>query len=312
MNNINSRVILDTDLPVPLFIRGKVRDTYDLGNQLLIIATDRISAFDVVLPVGIPEKGTVLNKLSVFWFRHTAELIPNHLLEDVDDVHCLDSYLPDENRFLYPAYLRGRSMIVKKVKRIPIECVVRGYLAGSAWAEYQQYGTISGLAMPEGLRESQELKQPLFTPTTKAETGHDLPLTMNEVKRLIGNRIAEEMEEKSLAIYKYAREYAQTRGIIIADTKFEFGLDGDRLILIDELLTPDSSRFWDAELYKVGQSQPSYDKQPVRDWLVQSGWNKEPPAPPLSPDVIEATTRRYVQAYEKLTGRQLVLFGDEP
>ncbi len=305
MYNIDSRVILDTDLPVPLFIRGKVRDTYDLGNQLLIIATDRISAFDAILPVGIPEKGTVLNKLSVFWFRHTAELIPNHLLEDVDDAHCLDSYLPDENRFPYPAYLTGRSMIVKKVKRIPIECVVRGYLAGSAWAEYQQYGTISGLAMPEGLRESQELKQPLFTPTTKADTGHDQPLTMNEVKRIIGNRIAAEMEEKSLSIYKYAREYAQTRGIIIADTKFEFGLDGDRLILIDELLTPDSSRFWDAELYKVGQSQPSYDKQPVRDWLVQSGWNKEPPAPPLSPDVIEATTRRYVQAYERLTGREL-------
>jgi len=312
MYNINSRVILDTDLPVPLFIRGKVRDTYNLGNQLLIIATDRISAFDSVLPVGIPEKGSVLNKLSVFWFRHTAELIPNHLLEDVDDVHCLDSYLPDENQFLYPAYLTGRSMIVKKVKRIPVECVVRGYLAGSAWAEYQQYGTISGLAMPEGLRESQELKQPLFTPTTKAETGHDLPLTMNEVKKLVGSRIAAELEEKSLEVYNYAREYAQTRGIIIADTKFEFGLDGDRLILIDELLTPDSSRFWDAELYKVGQSQPSYDKQPVRDWLVQSGWNKEPPAPPLPPDIIEATTRRYVQAYERLTGRQLVLFDDEP
>jgi len=312
IDNTNPTVLLETDLPLPLFIRGKVRDTYDLGNQLLIIATARISAFDAVLPCGIPAKGLVLNQLSVFWFRHTADLMPNHLLEVVDDVYSLDSYLPAENRFPYPAYLAGRSMIVKKLKRIPVECVVRGYLAGSAWAEYQQYGTVSGATLPKGLRESQELRQPLFTPTTKAETGHDQPLTMDETKRLVGNRIAEEMEEKSLAIYSYAREYARARGIIIADTKFEFGLDEGRLILIDELLTPDSSRFWDANLYKIGQSQPSYDKQPVRDWLVESGWNKEPPAPMLPPEVIEATTRRYVQAYERLTGRKLALESTSP
>ena len=308
-NNTNSNILIDTDLPLPLFIRGKVRDTYNLGNQLLIIATDRISAFDSVLPCGIPCKGMVLNRLSVFWFRHTAEIMPNHLLEVVDDVHNLDSYLPTENHFPYSEYLVGRSMIVKKVKRIPIECVVRGYLAGSAWAEYQKDGIVSGVSLPKGLRESQELRQPLFTPTTKAETGHDQPLTMDEIIKLIGNRMAEKLKEKSLAIYNYAREFAQARGIIIADTKMEFGLDGDELILIDELLTPDSSRFWDADLYKVGKSQPSYDKQPVRDWLVQTGWNKEPPAPTLSPEVIEATSQRYMLAYEKLTGRKLDMEG---
>ena len=298
--------MLNADLPLPLFIRGKVRDTYDLGNQLLLIATDRLSAFDVVLPCGIPGKGLVLNQLSIFWFKQTAELIPNHLLEAVDDVHCLDTYIPEEHRFSYPSYLSGRSMVVKKAKRIPVECVVRGYISGSAWAEYQQYGTISGLPIQRGLQESQELPEPLFTPTTKAETGHDQPLTMDEMKKLVGEALAEEISEKSLAIYSYAREYARERGIIIADTKMEFGLDNDKLILIDELLTPDSSRIWDTDLYKIGQSQPSYDKQPVRDWLIESGWNKEPPAPMLPPEVIEATTKRYEQAYERLTGRKLV------
>ena len=302
-NNTSSPVLLNTDLPLPLFIRGKVRDTYDLGNLLLIIATDRISAFDVVLPCGIPNKGLVLNQLSTFWFRQTADLVPNHLVEAIDDVHCLNTYLPVKNRFSYPPYLVGRSMVVKKVKRLPVECVVRGYLAGSGWAEYQQYGTICGIALPKGLQQSQELPQPLFTPTTKAETGHDQPLTMEEVGRLVGENIAEEIRQKSLAIYDYAREYARDRGIIIADTKMEFGLDDDRLILIDELLTPDSSRFWDVNLYRVGQSQDSYDKQPVRDWLTESGWNKEPPAPMLSPEVIEATTKRYQEAYQRLTGK---------
>ena len=303
--SINPSILLNTDLPLPLFIRGKVRDSYDLGNHLLIVATDRISAFDSVLPCGIPDKGLVLNQLSIFWFRQTANLVSNHLVEAVDDVHCLDTYIPAENRFPYPSYLAGRSMIVKKVKRIPIECVVRGYLAGSAWTEYQQYGTISGMALAKGWQESQELPQPLFTPTTKAETGHDQPLSMDKMKRLAGKALAEEMKDKSLLIYSFTREYARARGIIIADTKFEFGLDNDKLILIDELLTPDSSRLWNAEQYKVGQSQPSYDKQPVRDWLVQSGWNKEPPAPMLPPEVIEATAKRYQQAYERLTGRKL-------
>ena len=305
INNTSPSVLLNTDLPLPLFIRGKVRDTYDLGNQLLIIATDRISAFDVVLPCGIPNKGLVLNQLSVFWFGKTQHLIPHHLIEAVDDVHRLDNYILEENRFPYPPYLAGRSMMVKKVRRIPVECVVRGYLSGSGWVDYQQYCAISEIPLPKGLQESQELPQPLFTPTTKAESGHDQPLTMDETKKLVGEALAEELKEKSLAIYNYAREYARTRGIIIADTKMEFGLDNDKLILIDELLTPDSSRFWDAELYKVGQSQPSYDKQPVRDWLIQTGWNKEPPAPMLTPEVIEATTKRYEQAYERLTGKKL-------
>ncbi|GAI62718.1 unnamed protein product, partial [marine sediment metagenome] len=197
-------VWLNTNLPLALFIRGKVRDTYDLGNLLLIIATDRISAFDSVLPGGIPNKGLVLNQLSAFWFEKTKNLVPNHLIEVVDDVHCLDAYLPTESRFPYPSYLTGRSMIVKKAKRIPVECVVRGYLSGSAWAEYQQHGTVSSFLLPKGLQESQELSQPLFTPTTKAESGHDLPLSMDEMKALVGEALADEMKEKSLAIYSYA------------------------------------------------------------------------------------------------------------
>ncbi len=303
--NTNSSVLLNTDLPLPLFVRGKVRDTYNLGNQLLIIATDRISAFDVILPCGIPRKGLVLNQLSIFWFRQTQNLVPNHLIDAVDDVHCLDSYLPGESRFHYPDYLAGQSMVVKKAKRIPVECVVRGYLAGSAWAEYQQDNTVCGIPLPKGLQQSQELSEPIFTPTTKADSGHDQPLSPDEMKKLVGDALAEELKQKSLAIYSYARGYARTRDIIIADTKMEFGLVNDQLILIDELLTPDSSRFWNAEQYKVGQSQPSYDKEPVREWLTKSGWNKEPPAPMLPPEVIEATTRRYQQAYEKLTGRKI-------
>ena len=312
MDNPVSSVLMETDLPLPLFIRGKVRDTYDLGSHLLIVATDRISAFDSVLPCGIPLKGHVLNRLSSFWFRRTAEIVPNHMAEAVDNVHCVDSYLPADKRFPCPSYLRGRSMVVKKVKRIPVECVVRGYISGSAWAEYQKHGTVNGEAMPKGLKESQELKEPIFTPTTKAETGHDEPITMKDIIKLIGLHTAQEIEEKSLAIYNYAREYARSQGIIIADTKFEFGIDNGRLTLIDEILTPDSSRFWDAEQYKAGQSQASYDKQPVRDWLVASGWDKEPPAPTLPEDVIEATTRIYVHAYEKLTGRQLAILEENP
>jgi phosphoribosylaminoimidazole-succinocarboxamide synthase len=307
MDKIEPTVLMETKLPLPLFVRGKVRDTYDLGSHLLLIATDRISAFDVVLPTGIPLKGHVLSRLSSFWFRHTAEIIPHHMTEAIDDVHSLDSYLPTEKRFAYPSYLRGRSMIAKKVKRIPIECVVRGYISGSAWAEYKEKGTVSGNTMPAGLQESQELERPVFTPTTKAEKGHDEPITTKEISKLVGEPIAKEMEEKSLAIYKFAREYAQGRGIIIADTKFEFGIDNGRLTLIDELLTPDSSRFWDLTKYQAGQLQDSFDKQPVRDWLTATGWNKEPPAPSLPLEVVEATTRRYIQAYEKITGRQLAI-----
>jgi phosphoribosylaminoimidazole-succinocarboxamide synthase len=300
-------VLMQTELPLPLFLRGKMRDMYNLGSHLLMVATDRISAFDVVLPSGIPLKGHVLSRLSSFWFRRTAGIIPNHMAEALDDVHSLDSYLPKETRFIYPSYLRGRSMVVKKVKRVPIECVVRGYLSGSAWAEYKEHGTIGREKMEPGLQESQKLTKELFTPTSKADSGHDEPMTRPEIVKLIGLRIAQEIEEKSVALYKFARDYAISKGIIIADTKFEFGIDNGRLILIDEALTPDSSRFWDANQYTIGQSQPSFDKQPVRDWLVARGWNKEPPAPALPPEVVDATSKRYVLAYEKLTGRSLAI-----
>ena len=292
-------VLLEADLPLPLFIRGKVRDTYELGERLLIVATDRISAFDVVLPNGIPDKGLVLNQLSAFWFRETAGQVTNHLIEVVEDVSCIAAYLPARDRFDYPAYLAGRSMIVHKVERIAIECVVRGYLAGSGWAEYQKSGSICGIPLPDGLRESQELPEPIFTPTTKAEEGHDLPLSMADVKGQVGDALAEKLRDSC------AREQARARGIIIADTKMEFGLDDGELVLIDELLTPDSSRFWPAAEYQVGRSQPSYDKQPVRDWLVASGWDKTPPAPMLTQEVIDSTTQRYREAYRRLTGREL-------
>lgn len=299
------RMQLTTELPLRLFVRGKVREAYDLGKFLLFVATDRISAFDVILPVGIPDKGKVLNQISAYWFDQTKRIIANHVVEVVNDVRVLDEYLPTTKRFAYPDYLAGRSMIVKKVKRLPIECVVRGYLAGSAWDEYKQSGTIFGEPAPKGLLESQELPHPIFTPTTKADTGHDTPMTMDSVKEAIGTAIAEQVRDKCFEVYNFARRQAATKGIIIADTKMEFGLEDGKLVLIDELLTPDSSRFWDAKLYKVGQSQPSLDKQPVRDWLTRSGWNKAPPAPMLPDDVIESTARIYRKAYERLTGKKL-------
>ncbi|HIE17972.1 MAG TPA: phosphoribosylaminoimidazolesuccinocarboxamide synthase [Dehalococcoidia bacterium] len=298
-----STVLSQADLPLPLFCRGKVRDTYDLGEKLLIVSTDRISAFDVVLPCLIPDKGLVLNQLSCFWFQKTHHIVPNHLVTPVDTADSARPYLPPQ--ITPPDYLLGRSMIVLKAERIPVECVVRGYLSGSAWTEYRKTGTISGVLAPPNLQESQELSQPLFTPTTKAESEHDQPLSKKELQDLVGKDLARDLEEKSLAIYQYARDYAISRGIIIADTKFEFGFTDGNLILIDELLTPDSSRFWDAAQYAAGGSQPSFDKQPVRDWLVASGWNKEPPAPMLPPHVIEATTHRYREAYYRLTGKTL-------
>jgi phosphoribosylaminoimidazole-succinocarboxamide synthase len=301
----NTKVILQTDLPLPAYIKGKVRDIYNLDKHLLFIATDRISVFDVILPTGIPDKGKVLNLISAFWFTKTSQIIPNHVVEVIEDVKRLDSYLPAGKRFEYPGYLSGRSMIVKKAERINIEWVLRGYLSGSAWSEYKKSGTIQGIRMPSGLKESQELPEVLFTPTTKADAGHDMPITMDEVKKIAGEAITREMKEKSLAMYNLARDYARARGIIIADTKMEFGLDNGKLIIIDELLTPDSSRFWDASLYKVGQPQPSFDKQPVRDWTEKTGWNKEPPGPELTAEVVEKTTRRYREAYERLTGEKL-------
>jgi phosphoribosylaminoimidazole-succinocarboxamide synthase len=271
--------------------------------MLLIISTDRLSAFDVVLPDPIPDKGQILNQLSRFWFEKTGHVMPNHLIAPIDTIDSLKRYFPDKTT--PPDYLVGRSMITLKAERVPVECVVRGYLSGSAWSEYKEAGTISGVSAPKGLQESQELPQPLFTPTTKAEAGHDEPLNKKELENLVGKTTAGKLEESSLAVYQYARDYARGRGVIIADTKFEFGFADGKLILIDELLTPDSSRFWNASQYTVGRSQPSFDKQPVRDWLVASGWNKEPPAPALPREVIEATTKRYREAYQRLTGKAL-------
>jgi phosphoribosylaminoimidazole-succinocarboxamide synthase len=271
-----------------------------------MVATDRISAFDVVLPCGIPDKGRVLTQLSAFWFLNTARIVPNHLVEVIHDAGRLDAYLPAGRRFGHPKYLEGRSIVVKKTKRIPVECVVRGYLSGSAWEEYKNYYTVSVVPMPAGLCESQMLPEIIFTPSTKAESGHDLPMSMADVEQLVGLNLAAEIKDKSISVYQAGRDYAREKGFIIADTKFEFGLDGDKLILIDEAFTPDSSRFWDTATYKICQPQDSFDKQPVRDWLARSGWNKEPPAPMLPPDVIEQTAQRYRLALERLTGNRLI------
>lgn len=315
-------VILETNLPPKKYHVGKVRDIYEVRQWVLVgvgperlcmAATDRISAFDVVLPDGIPYKGIVLTLLSAFWFKRTEHIVPNHFLMVVDKAWLkskegktvLDKFHASKVEDV-ETQLVNRAMLVKKAERIDIECVVRGYLSGSAWLEYRKNGTVCGEKLPSGLQESQELPQPIFTPTTKAESGHDLPITITDMINSIGVTLTEEIKQKSLAIYDYARRFAVEKGIIIADTKLEFGLDNGELILIDELLTPDSSRFWDVNLYKVGQSQPSYDKQPVRDWLTQSGWNKEPPAPSLPPEVIRATSKRYRTAYERLTGEKPV------
>lgn len=295
-------VILETKLKLPKAYKGKVRDTYELGDNLLIVATDRISAFDFVLPSGIPDKGLVLNQLSAFWFENTRQIMPNHLLNVVDSIDCIYKYISDD---ITAKYLLGRSMVVRKAQRVPIESVVRGYISGSAWVEYKKSGTISGLPQKIALKESQKLLQPIFTPTTKADSGHDMPLNKKELEDLVGKNVACELEKKSIDVYEYARNYAQNRGIIIADTKFEFGFIDGKLSIIDELLTPDSSRFWDITKYKIGQSQPSYDKQPVRDWLTNSGWNKEPPVPVLSQDIIEQTSERYRTAYQILTGKEI-------
>jgi phosphoribosylaminoimidazole-succinocarboxamide synthase len=300
-------LILETNLP-NRFHRGKVRDTYDLSDRLLMIATDRISAFDSVLPCGIPDKGIVLNQLSAFWFQKTAHIVPNHLIEVVDDADWLNQAYGEKvcaGYYSFPPYVARRSMIVRKAERIDIECVVRGYISGSAWAEYQEKGTVCGSPFPGGLVESEKLPVPIFTPTTKAASGHDEPITLTQMKNIVGEIRTVELMEKSMSIYQYAHDFALERGIIIADTKFEFGLVNGEVILIDELLTPDSSRFWDASKYQAGRSQPSFDKQPVRDWLIASGWDKEPPAPTLPPDIIEQTAARYREAYRLLTGKEI-------
>jgi phosphoribosylaminoimidazole-succinocarboxamide synthase len=307
---MSPRTIAITELPLPLFHRGKVRDSYDVfqlplwgGNRLLMVASDRISAFDVVLPNAIPDKGKVLTQLSAFWFEKTGHIIPNHLVALLQTPEQLKGLVPGRKPHLY---LLGRSMLVKKAERLSVECVVRGYISGSAWAEYSRGGKVAGQTLPPGLKESESLPQPLFTPTTKEEKGHDRPITTQEIAGSLGADLAREVEERSLALYSFAHDYALERGIIIADAKMEFGLLEGELILIDELFTPDSSRFWDKSKYVPGGPQPSYDKQPVRDWLMSSGWNREPPAPPLPDSLIKETSERYREVYKKLTGKELV------
>ena len=291
-------VVLETDLPgIPLVRRGKVRDLYDLGEHFLIVATDRISAFDVVLPVGIPDKGKVLTQLTSFWFKILK--VPNHLVTDkVED-------MPKE---LHPFedQLRDRSMLVEKLDMFPVECPVRGYLAGSGWADYQKTGSVCGIVLPEGLKESSRLPEALFTPSTKADEGHDENISLDEVAKLVGQERAEELKSRTLEIYKAAAEYALPRGIILADTKFEWGIQAGKgaVILGDEVLTPDSSRFWPNDLYEPGKAQPSFDKQYVRDYLKTLSWDRTPPGPPLPAEVVEETSSKYREIYELLTGKK--------
>ena len=291
--------LTDTELPLKLFARGKVRDTYELNaDELLMVATDRISAFDHVLPNGIPDRGKVLTQLSIFWFSQTDTFQPNHLISGMvpDLPAVLKNFRED---------LAGRFMIVRKAKRIDFECVVRGYLAGSAWKEYQETQTLAGEKMPPGLRQSEKLAYPIFSPATKAETGHDENVTLEHMQKELGEELANRLRDASLELYKYASEFAARRGLILADTKFEFGQIGDDLILIDEVLTPDSSRYWDAATYQVGTSPESYDKQFVRDWLTSSGWDKEGEPPKLPEDVVMQTRLRYLTAYQRLVGKPL-------
>ena len=293
-------VILETNLPgVPFLSRGKVRDIYAVGeDKLLVVATDRLSAFDVIMAEPIPDKGRVLTQLSCFWFERFEGLVPTHFLT---------ANLAEYPRELqaYADQLEGRSMLVKKAEPFPIECVVRGYLAGSGWKEYRSNGTVCGIKLPAGLVESSRLEQPIFTPATKAQTGHDENISFDEAARQIGNGAAEKLRDLSIQVYMEARKYAEERGIIIADTKFEWGKLGDDIILIDEVLTPDSSRFWPKDGYAPGRSQPSFDKQFVRDYLESTDWDKTPPPPPLPPEVIEKTSQKYRDAYRLLTGKAL-------
>ncbi len=290
---MSNPVVLETSLAGISVRRGKVRDIYDLGDQLLLVSTDRISAFDWVLPSGIPDKGRVLTQIAAFWFDRLGE--PNHLITvDVDQMDLP----PDADR----ASLAGRSTLCRKTRVVPIECVVRGYLAGSGWKEYQQSGTVCGIQLPDGLTECAQLPEPIFTPSTKAESGHDENISFEQMVEVVGQEVAEELQRRSLDIFQRGTEYAQERGIIIADTKFEFGEVGGQLLLIDEVLTPDSSRFWPADQYQPGQGQPSFDKQFVRDWLSATDWDKNSPPPALPEEIVTKTRAKYVEAYEQLTG----------
>ena len=279
-----------------LIARGKVRDIYDLGSQLLIVATDRLSAFDVILPTPIPDKGRVLTQLSLFWFEKLSGIVPHHVISATDFSGELSRYAND---------LRGRSMVVRRTNPIPIECVARGYISGSGWKDYRATGKICGIPLPAGLRESDKLPEPIFTPATKATTGHDENISFEEAAGQIGSELAARLRDITLEVYRRASEFAAARGIIIADTKLEFGLDHGELVWIDEALTPDSSRFWPADSYEPGKAQPSFDKQYVRDYLERIGWNKQPPAPALPADVVSATRAKYREAYKRLTGHEL-------
>ena len=291
--------VMQTDLPLKLFARGKVRDTYELGaDRLLMVATDRLSAFDHVLPNGIPDRGKVLTQLSIYWFSQTHSFQENHLVSGM--VPDLPAALRDLRNDL-----AGRFMIVRKAKRIDFECVVRGYLAGSAWKEYQESHTLAGEEMPPGLRESERLAYPIFSPATKAETGHDENITFTQLKKELGDELATKLRDASLELYKFASNLAERRGLILADTKFEFGLIDDDLVLIDEALTPDSSRYWESATYQIGTSPDSYDKQFVRDWLLRSGWDKESEPPRLPDDIVAQTRERYLTAYHRLVGKPL-------
>lgn len=288
--------VKETSLP-NLIHRGKVRDTYDIGEGLLLmVATDRTSAYDVVLPTLIPEKGAVLNQISAFWFEQTSEIVPNHMI----------SLGTDQSTVSISKEIARRSMVVRKAQRIDVECVVRGYIAGSAWAEYRREGSVSGVPMPDKLREGDRFPEPLFTPATKAEVGHDENITLSQMEDMLGREMTERLRQFTIQIYVSARDLAMERGIIIADTKMEFGIIHDEITLIDELLTPDSSRFWDATGYIPGKSQPNFDKQFVRDWLDEHGWDHDPPAPSLPEDVILRTSQRYQDAFRKLTGETLI------
>ncbi|HWR51605.1 MAG TPA: phosphoribosylaminoimidazolesuccinocarboxamide synthase [Bryobacteraceae bacterium] len=295
----SSPVLLETDLAgVERIARGKVRDVYAIDGQLLIVATDRISAFDYILPTGIPDKGRVLTQLSIFWFNLLRDVTPTHFLTaDVKEY-------PEALR-RYRSQLEGRSMLVKRAKMLDIECVARGYISGSGWKEYRKSGTVCGIPLPAGLQESAKLPEPLFTPSTKAQSGHDENISFEHTAELIGPELAAQLRDLTLAVYKRAADYAATRGIIIADTKFEFGFVDGQLVLADEVLTPDSSRFWPAAEYKPGGAPPSFDKQYVRDYLESVHWNKRPPAPPLPPEVAQRTSEKYREAYKILTGSPL-------
>jgi len=299
MPTVDRQPLLQSNLPgVQLWRRGKVRDVYDLGDRLLIVATDRISAFDVILPTGIPDKGVVLTQISLFWFKLLEEVVPNHVVtSDVDEY--------DPALRAYRDQLEGRSMIVRKTEPLPVEAVVRGYITGSGWKEYKAKGSVCGITLPAGLRESDRLEPAIFTPSTKAEVGHDENITFAQVETLLGAERAAQVRDVTLDLYHRARAYAESRAIILADTKFEFGIKDGKLIWIDEALTPDSSRFWPKASYEPGRGQPSFDKQYVRDYLEGLSWDKQPPAPALPADVVSRTRDKYREAYRLLTGSEL-------